>query len=173
MIILFCSFYLSTSFERSILKHFLVCCFDDFFDIVELLRKCYFDFFSCLYWISAICLSTRSARLLTICCLALVMLIFLHFLWYLPRMMHGIVEALRLVKFERLDFGLAGSMLGIKHGWLWRDIELNGLTDFGDNIADPGDDGFVGLLSCRGFGFGVFETSTIFHVNKNISIFVD
>lgn len=74
IIILFCYFYFYTSFDKSILKHFFVCCLDDFFDMVELLRRCYFDFIYCFYWI---CIAILLPRLLGICWRALVMLIFL------------------------------------------------------------------------------------------------
>ena len=69
-------FYLSTNLERSILKHFFVWGLDDFFDIVELLLRCYFDLWSSFCGTSKVGLS---ARLLVTCCLALVMLIFLKY----------------------------------------------------------------------------------------------
>lgn len=75
MLILFWSFYFSTSLERSILKLFFVCCFEDFFDIVELLRRCYFDF---RYNFSLMSMVGLSALLLVTCWRALVMLIFLN-----------------------------------------------------------------------------------------------
>lgn len=74
--ILFWSFYFYTSLDKSILKHFFVWGLDDFLDMVELLRKCYFDLWSSFCGTYKVGLS---ARLLVTCCLALVMLIFLKY----------------------------------------------------------------------------------------------
>ncbi len=158
--ILFCSFYFSTNFDKSILKHFFVCCFDDFLDMVELLLKCSFDFRSAFYTASMVGLS---ALLLVICCLALVMLIFLKLKIFLPGMMNSVMHTLWMIYFEWIYLGFAVSLLRCKHWRFGRDIKLDRFVNFAYKRADSWNSGFAGLLSCRSFRFGIFLSGTIFH----------